>query len=200
MSITILSEHNKFLHVLNSQARDKTVYGNLLANTHKKIGRVLCEYYLSQSPLMTYEITTVQDKRSQTSTINMSNIAIVVLLRAGLYLAEGARETLEEEVHNYILSNHVDDLIEQKQYLQNKRILLVDSVINSGKSIEGYIEKLNQVGVSEIACLSIVMQKKFYERAVIKYPDICFITSRVSENYFVGKGQTDTGNRLFGVL
>lgn len=37
-------------------------------------------------------------------------------------------------------------------------------------------------------------------RAVIdeQYPKLDFIVSRTSANSYVGKGQTDTGNRLFG--
>lgn len=200
MNIISLSEENHFLHVLNSKTRDKSIYGNELADVHKKIGEILCQYYLSQMPMINYEITTVQNKQSQTPGIDMNNLAIIVLLRAGLYLAEGARATLGNAHHSYILSHNPRDLDDQLIIRDNTKVLLVDSVINSGKSISEYIEKLRHLGVEDISCLSIVMQEDFYNKAVKNYASIQFITSRVSKNSFVGQGQTDTGNRLFGTL
>lgn len=200
MNIINLSKENNFLHTLNSKTRDKSIYGNELANVHKKIGEILCQYYLSRMPMVDYEITTVQNKQSQTPGVDMNNIAIIVLLRAGLYLAEGARATLGNVQHSYILSHNSSDLGGQLIIKENTKVLLVDSVINSGKSISEYIEKIHHLGVQDISCLSIVMQEDFYNKAVENYANIQFITSRVSKNSFVGKGQTDTGNRLFGTL
>ena len=84
-------------------------------------------------------------------------------------------------------------------------IIVVDSVINSGKSIERAIKCIHQLVERVTPSLSVVtyglagvIQQEAAERLPLAYPRARFLALRVSENKYVGKGGTDTGNRLFG--
>ncbi|MFC3119573.1 uracil phosphoribosyltransferase [Jhaorihella thermophila] len=196
MPVTILSKQIPFLETLNGKTRDARNNGTRLAKIHREIGRILGQHHLSRKPFRTKPTTTVQDKRSDISVLDTSDLTIVALLRAGLYVAEGVRDLLDEAPHHYLLSRRPDDL--DLRFIDGKDVLLVDAVINTGKSIEAYIQAA--AAARSIACFSIVMQDEFRIKAEDRHRDIAFITSRVSENAFVGRGQTDTGNRLFGTI
>lgn len=196
MPVTILSKQIPFLETLNGKTRDARNNGTRLAKIHREIGRILGQHHLSRKPFRATEITTVQDKRSEISVLDTADLTIVALLRAGLYVAEGVRDLLDDAPHHYLLSRRPNDL--DHRFIDGKDVLLVDAVINTGKSIESYIQAA--AAARSIACFSIVVQDEFRIKAEDQHRDIAFITSRVSENGFVGRGQTDTGNRLFGTI
>jgi len=102
-------------------------------------------------------------------------------------------------------------------------ILVVDSVVNRGDSIRRFLADLftylesssppppSSKGTDgavetaarhrKICCVHVltgVMQKKAAEELPAEFPRVRFVTLRVSDNQYVGKGGTDTGNRLFG--
>ena len=86
-------------------------------------------------------------------------------------------------------------------------VILVDSVINSGSSIQAAVKSIRRMAgevnpelVLAIYVLTGVMQHLAAER-LPSDPQLLrvrFIALRVSENKYVGKGGTDTGARLFG--
>ena len=196
MPVTILSKQIPFLETLNGKTRDARRSGTSLARLHKEIGRLLGQHHLSQGPFQVRQIRTVQNKPSEISDLDTAELTVVALLRAGLYVAEGVRDLLDDAPHHYLLSRHPDDL--DLRFIEDKDVLLVDAVVNTGKSMEAYIQAV--AAAKSITCFSIVMQDGFRSKAESQYRSIEFVTSRVSGNAFVGHGQTDTGNRLFGTI
>lgn len=91
-------------------------------------------------------------------------------------------------------------------------VIIVDSVINEGRSVRSILHCLQ--GLVSDACsetddasnnnrvrfyvLTAVMQKGASLQLPQEFPSVCFLTLRLSENKYKGRGGTDTGNRLFG--
>lgn len=193
--IHIASENNAYLQTLNSKSRNKELRNNKLASLHTQIGEVLGQAMLNFRPTESGFIKTVQDIDCTIQEVSRKNITIVVLMRAGLYVGQGVRNILDSDDQVYLLSNTVDDV--DLDYIRNRDIVIVDSVINSGKTIIKYIDSFKDA--KSISCISIVMQSRFTDIAK-KYSDILFLTSRISDNYYIGAGAIDTGNRLFGTV
>lgn len=196
MSIQVVSEGYPYLKSLNSKARDSSISQNDLVTVHKKIGDLLGQTYLNKRGITEKTITTVQGKESKSPVINLGNITIIVLLRAGLYVAEGVRELLEDVEHSYLLSQSPDDI--DLNFIRDRDVIIVDSVINTGTTIMRYISNINEA--RSLSVMSIVLQNDFAKFAEKEYKFVDFIVSRISDNSFVGKGKTDTGNRLFGTI
>jgi uracil phosphoribosyltransferase len=193
--IHIVSENNAYLQTLNGKSRNKELRNNELASLHTQIGEVLGQAMLNFRPIVSGFIKTVQDIDCTIQEVSRKNITIVVLMRAGLYVGQGVRNILDSDDQVYLLSNTVDDV--DLDYIRNRDIVIVDSVINSGKTIIKYIDSFKDA--KSISCISIVMQSRFTDIAK-KYSDILFLTSRISDNYYIGAGAIDTGNRLFGTV
>lgn len=193
--IHIVSENNAYLQTLNGKSRNKELRNNKLASLHTQIGEVLGQAMLNFRPTESGFIKTVQNIDCTIQKVSRKNITIVVLMRAGLYVGQGVRNILDSDDQVYLLSNTVDDV--DLVYIRNRDIVIVDSVINSGKTIIKYIDYFKDA--KSISCISIVMQSRFTDIAK-KYSDILFLTSRVSDNYYIGAGAIDTGNRLFGTI
>jgi uracil phosphoribosyltransferase len=110
-------------------------------------------------------------------------------MRAGLYAAEGVRSVFTDS--QFFTVTEIDN-----NDLENKIIIVIDAVINTGKSIEKAIENLHKSKPRKIFVATLIMQKDALYLSE-KYSDIYFYALRVSENKYVGKGEADTGNRLF---
>jgi uracil phosphoribosyltransferase len=192
--LQVVSENNAYLQDLNTRSRSIKVHGNELARLHRKIGFTLGKQFLNTLPLKEVSVTNPQGKQGTDFSLDCSNVTIICILRAGLYIAEGVRKSFGLSDHVYMLSSSPQDI--KSNLLKGRDLVLVDSVINSGKTLMQYIDVCNEA--ASISVISLVMQNKFRKVIDEKYPDYNFIISRVSKNSYVGKGQTDTGNRLFG--
>ena len=69
--------------------------------------------------------------------------------------------------------------------------------MNTGASLEPVLAQLAERGIRTFV-LSLVSPIPTAERLAQAWPAVNFLFARVSENQYVGKGTTDTGNRLFG--
>ena len=145
------------------------ISGPKLAKAHMELGRLLAEQMPDFEP---------------------ADTTIVAMMRGGFFFAEGMYfamgcrfETYDPKHENFVRPN-------------TKNIILVDSVINTGKTIMNIIDK-DMI----VACCVI------NEQSVPKFSDQLY-TVRVSENSFVGsnvreqegKFGPDTTMRLFNQI
>lgn len=91
--------------------------------------------------------------------------------------------------------------IHEKVLAGKKTVILVDSVVNSGKSIEGFVRHLQAMEATiRIVVVAGVVQKEALTEVMKplgKTANLSLVALRLSENKFIGQGGTDTGNRLF---
>ncbi|OBV29415.1 hypothetical protein BKN38_02590 [Helicobacter sp. CLO-3] len=124
---------------------------------------------------------------------NDSNFAIIGILRAGLYIAEGIRQIFPNAAFYPI--KEVGDLdSESIKNIKTKRLIIADSVINTGKSIKDFLAKTQ---AQQIYIATNVIYKPTID-SIINNCDGLF-TIRISENSYKGIGSNDTGNRFFGI-
>ena len=179
----------KAIQLLATESRRRDIGSLELCKIHFEMGKYLAYQMLDDFELCETEIQHVQGIKIGVELVDKSNIVIFALMRAGLYAAEGVRSVFID--CQFLPATEIDN-----NDLENKIIIVVDAVINTGKSIEKAIEHLLKSKPRKIFVATLIMQKDALHLSE-KYSDIYFYALRVSENKYVGKGGTDTGNRLF---
>lgn len=195
-----LSKKNIF-KLLATESRRADLTPNQLAEIHKKLGELLSYEILDFVDMEEIEIQHVQGVKKSTSISNSEKFIILVLMRGGLYVAEGIKEILDGRYKFEFVNNDKEILSILSKYkndASNYNLIIVDSVINTGKSIDQVLLISNQLNFKRQFITTLVIQKN----AVAKYDltDITLLTVRVSPNFYIGKGKTDTGNRIFGTV
>ena len=83
-------------------------------------------------------------------------------------------------------------------------VIVVDSVVNEGKSVRNMIRHIQQLIANNsstvpprIYVFAAVIQKDASLMLPIEFPHVRFLALRVSDNKYKGHGIIDTGNRLF---
>jgi uracil phosphoribosyltransferase len=190
-----------YVRLLATESRRTDITPHALTRAHVALGRFLAGELVEHLALELVEIQHPQGRRQGYRIVDPSTIALVVFMRAGLYVAEGAREVLEEAPVVHVSPSREQGLsdtdIASIEGLRPKVCVIVDSVINTGASLEPVLKQLVARG-QRIFVLSLVTPTATASRLARSWPDVHFLLARVSDNQYVGRGGTDTGNRLFG--
>lgn len=187
--------------LLTTQTRDATVAGPSLKKAHRRIGWYLAVEFIGRAiGLESYEIPHVQGGHTEGHRLESEKrTTIVALMRGGEPMAEGINEVFPLAM--FVHANNPEDL-KLHHVEQQDSIILVDSVINSGKSIMEFIEHVRNLHATiRIVVVANVVQDKFISREteanLARYRNVSLVALRLSKNQFTGSGGTDTGNRLF---
>ena len=155
------------------------VNGNQLAVAHMKLGERLGVILKNRIP--------------------EQNAALLVLERGGRFFGDGVYSSFGGHLYPYNPSK------EELPLIDDEIVVIIDSVINTGKSIDIIIDKLRERNPKvEIVLVTNVIQRKAIER----FKDFLLCAVRVSDNSFVGKNQAtqkgnsgpDTADRLFNLI
>lgn len=135
-----------------------------------------------------------------------NGFSILILMRAGLNFALGISDKLEKM--NNLVDIHFlnDDLVSGDVFdsIQGKQVIVVDAVINSGKSIFNVLKQLPDSERQSCLIFTTVMPSS----AVDLIKGLNVLTVRVSPNKYKGAKVSrieggigpDTGDRLFGTF
>lgn len=138
--------------------------------------------------------------------MNTNSLTVIILLRAGLCFAQGIAdeiETLGKNVTFLFQSNDENCFTsENAEFITNAEILLVDAVINSGKSIDELLKQLSEA--DQIMLSTTVIQ----EETIDKFKEHDLFAVRASKNKYTGERTNiihngkgpDTGDRLFNTM
>lgn len=184
----------KAFQVLATQSRRSDLPALQLSNLHREMGKLLAYEMIEDLELEDIEIQHVQGKKHGVAIKDRNKVVIIAMMRAGLFAAEGIREVFSEA--NFFLMN--DDKLD-KLDLTNKTVIIVDSVINTGRTIQSVLAQLQTQTVGKTFVATLVMQQGAI-KLTESFSDANFYAFRVSENKYTGKGGTDTGNRLFNTI
>ena len=132
------------------------------------------------------------------------NLTVVILMRAGLCFGMGIVDQLEKmgivPPTIFITEDQIPE--QDMSYIQNRNVLVVDAVINSGNSALGLTKQLSTAASISFATAVIP------EDSLDLLKDYFLYCARTSKNKYVGakvkkitqgKGP-DTGDRLFNTL
>ena len=184
----------KAAQLLATQSRRADINATTLCNIHAEMGKFMAHEILEEFELTAIDIQHVQGVKSGVEIANKENIVILPLMRAGLYAAEGIRSVFSDS--HFIVN---DEITTNTYDFTNQTIIVVDAVINTGKSIEEVLQTLLTFNVNKIIIVTLILQREALQLTK-KYPVVSFYALRISENKYVGTKETDTGNRLFNTL
>ena len=206
----LLRRRFKILHATDKPAakllmapmRDASNAGHLLRESHRHAGWYLGTEYVSRVlGLEEYQIPHVQGRPTSGHRLDQENrTATVALMRGGEPMAFGLSEAFPLAM--FIHAKDATD-IKPHHLSEVSTVLLVDSVVNSGKSVVDFVHHIRGLKDVRIVIVAGVVQAQAISRngSLIKslkgYNDLSLVALRLSESKFTGSGGTDTGNRLF---
>ncbi|QSZ28995.1 hypothetical protein DSL72_003504 [Monilinia vaccinii-corymbosi] len=190
--------------LLMTPTRDATNKGPALRDYHRSIGRYLAIEFISEViGVESYEIPHVQGHQTiGHRLLHESQTLIVALMRGGEPMALGVNDAFP-----LAMFLHAKDPMDvmPKHLHGNINIILVDSVINSGRTIIDFVHHIRRLNalVPIIVVAGVVQAQSIAEgtgilaNTLIRNGNCSIVTLRISDNKFTGQGVTDTGDRLF---
>ncbi|KAK7928626.1 hypothetical protein PG985_005624 [Apiospora marii] len=189
--------------LLMTPMRDATVAGPALREAHRQVGRYLATEYLAEV-MGIEEYPTLHVQGHQASGFRLKNeqqTLIVALMRGGEPMTFGVNDVFPRAM--FLHGSRPDD-IKQHPLREKQTVVLVDSVVNSGKTVAEFVQHVHKlktdIGVAIVAGVvqsEVISEGNVVREAIICRGDVDLIALRLSENKFTGRGTTDTGNRLF---
>jgi uracil phosphoribosyltransferase len=178
---------------------------------HERVGFYLATEYLSEIiGLEEVEIQHVQDKPTDGYRFRHEMATLIIpMMRGGEPLAFGVSEAMPAA--GFAHAKEFSD-VNSKNFEGKRTIILVDSVINTGSSIVKFMKPLREQypNVRVIVVAGVVQADAVVIQAVTGHkvnnklaelmrddPEFFLVALRKSENSYKGKGETDTGHRLF---
>lgn len=191
--------------LLMTPMRDAGVAGPALREAHRRTGWYLANEFLTDEiGLEEFPIPHVQGHNvSGHRLLHESRTMIVALMRGGEPMAFGVNDAFPSAM--FVHADHHNDIT--SELLKDRHtIILVDSVVNSGKSILQFMKHIrsHHATIQTVVVAGVVQSQSVCGRSPIRLlahdANLTVVALRLSENKFTGKGTTDTGNRLFNTV
>lgn len=189
-------------NILMSPMRSAAVSGPMLRAANANVGRYLATEYVSKLiGLEEFTISHVQGHQTTGHRLrNEAKTSIIAFMRGGEPMAFGISDVFPQAM--FVHASSADDV--KKHHVQGQlNVILVDSVINSGKSVIELIKRVVRLepNISITVVAGVVQTEAIAEghlfAKVMRRHGAGLIALRISENKFTGTKTTDTGNRLF---
>lgn len=192
------------VRLLATQTRRTDLTPHELTRAHVASGASSPGSGFEQLPLESYDIPHPQGVRPGWRIADEPSVALLCFLRAGLYAAEGVREVLPRAPVLHVAPRRDAGLSAGEQRAVEGRrgaraFVLIDAVVNTGATLEPVLAQLRaRPDAALVAVVALVAPAATAERLALAHPEVHFLFARLSDNQYVGRGATDTGNRLFG--
>jgi uracil phosphoribosyltransferase len=192
-----LEDNSKAAKIISTQSRCADLSPVHLKEIHRTLGRLLSYKYVDRLDLEQVDINHVQGIKKGLDISSSEFTLLLVMMRSGLYVADGFREILGSNSRLEFIYGK-DELLKTLSIydLKTMNVVIIDSVINTGKSVRDIIDTFPNCKSLTVACQ--VMHSDFARSFYVKNANVHFMTCRISENFYIGNGKTDTGDRLFG--
>ena len=188
-------EKEKAFRIMNTQSRRADLSPKELSEIHKKIGEMLSYKIVESFDLESVDIQHVQGIRTGESLSKDEKVLILVMMRSGLYLADGLKNIFNPNYYMEFVYGDFEHILEK--YDGSYSLIVADSVINTGKTMKNILEASLKHNFKRKIGVALVMHNGALE-IFSDIEDLEIHVARISTNFYVGKGKTDTGNRLFG--
>lgn len=201
--------HHASAKVLATKSRRSDITGPSLQSVHIEIGIFLADRLLDtvcrEGNMFAHnrEWSHVQGTTFQGLSTNGAEVMILPLMRGGEPMSRGLHRRFPsaQVVH---WDDHRPLSNDELSLGATTDVIIVDSVINSGKSIRRVLQHLQTLTTwtnsPRVYVLTAVMQSVASTSLPLDFPKVRFLALRVSDNKYSGQGGTDTGNRLFGTV
>ena len=188
--------------LLMTPMRDANCAGPVLREAHQRVGRYLATEFLADLiGLEGYQIPHVQGHQiSGYRLLHERQTTIVALMRGGEPMALGFNDAFP--IAMLVHANKPTD-IKPHHLHEQVTMILVDSVVNSGKTIIEFVQHIRNLHASiRLVVVAGVVQAQAASGGTLnppsaRYGKLSLVALRISDNKFTGRRTTDTGNRLF---
>ena len=202
------AETNMMASILATQTRRSDLIGPSLQDIHRRVGRFLAYKLLDEVPgaqLVQDETFAHVQGTTFSGTTTTDKLLILPLMRGGEPMSRGVHECFPLAKMVHFWDNEPPEKrreVLSRALLKLSDVIIVDSVINEGNSVRRVLGELHDLGNDSLRVyvLTGVIQKEASMRLPSDFPRVRFLTLRVSDNKYTGRGGTDTGNRLFGTF
>ena len=198
----ICGTDTKAAKLLATPMRDAAVAGPNLREAHRCVGWYLgIEFLPDVVGLEQCPIGHVLGRQTRGyRLLHEKQTTIVALMRGGEPMAYGVSDAFPLAM--FVHARDADDI--KLHHLEGQlTVILVDSVVNTGKTIVESVRQIRKLhatirivivaGVVQAQCVS----GGSLNQALARHANLHLIALRLSETKFTGSGITDTGNRLF---
>ncbi len=185
--------HDPMMRLLVDATRRAECAGPALARAHREVGHALASVVASSLPIEEVEIVHVAGRSMGVQIRPGAEPIVVALMRAGLFVAEGLWERLPGASLVPLANGARLELP-----AAGRTVIIVDAVINTGRSLCAVLDRVQELGAAKALAVALVGYRPSVVELSEKRPEVDFITARLSERSYVGRGSTDTGGRLFG--
>ncbi|KAK6332932.1 hypothetical protein TWF718_010760 [Orbilia javanica] len=187
---------------LMTPMRDARVSGPALREAHRRVGWYLATEFLTDLiGVEEYSIPHVQGHQTSGYRLRDEGMTLIVaLMRGGEPMALGVNDAFPSAM--FLHAKNPED-VKSIHLLGRATIVLVDSVVNSGKTVVDFLRHIRGVhpSIRAVVVAGVVQARAISEGILSKETDYCndfsVVALRLSDNKFTGRGTTDTGNRLF---
>ena len=198
----ICGTDTKAAKLLATPMREAAVAGPNLREAHRSVGWYLGIEFLPD--VIGLELCPVQHVLGRQTRgyrlFHEKQTTVVALMRGGEPMAYGVSDAFPLAM--FVHARDADDI--KLHHLEGQlTVILVDSVVNTGKTIVESVQQVRKLhatirivivaGVVQAQCVS----GGSLNQALASHAKIHLIALRLSETKFTGSGTTDTGNRLF---
>ncbi|KAJ7602821.1 uracil phosphoribosyltransferase-domain-containing protein [Roridomyces roridus] len=208
-AIRLFSRHRVFhatdehaAKLLMTPMRDARICALALQEAHANAGWYLALTYLPRIlGVENVPIRHVQGHETSGHRVrHEKETVIVALMRGGEPMARGVWKALPLAM--FVHAKKPEELRDE-HLVGRKTIVLVDSVVNSGKSVDEFVYRIRELQPTiRIVVVAGVIQTQSISDGLLgdilaRDDKVGLVALRLSENKYTGKGTTDTGNRLF---
>ncbi len=192
----MLIDHSEqaVMRLLINSTRQAGMAGAALAEAHRDVGRLLAGSVARYLVLEDVAIKHVAGVSTGVQIKAGSEPIVVAMMRAGLFVAEGVWSSLPGSS----LVLHSSHMNLDELPADGRTVVIVDSVINTGRSIRDVIGAVAALKPGCLAVAALVAYRGTLNELLAEFPEVDFHIARISDRSYVGCGATDTGARLFG--
>ncbi len=201
LQITCASDRNA-AKLLATPMRDAAVAGPDLREAHRRVGYYLAIEFLADviglEPSPIRHVLGHQTRGCRL--LHERQTTIVALMRGGEPMAFGVNDAFPLAM--FVHASDADDI--KLHHLEGQlTIILVDSVVNTGKTIVEFVQHVRKLHTTiRIVVVAGVVQAQCVSggnlsETLARHAQLHLLALRLSDTKFTGSGTTDTGNRLF---
>ena len=200
-------DHPLIVHKL-SLMRDRCTGSKEFREAVSEISSLLCYEASRELPMKEVEIETPV-AHSKVSIISGRKVALVAILRSGMGMVEGALKLIPNAKVGHIGLYRDPKTMQPVEYycklptdVAHSEVLLFDTMVATGGTMNAAIQFLKNYGVQNIKLLSILAVPESISAIQEEHPDVdifcAAVDEKLNEKGYIVPGMGDAGDRLFG--
>lgn len=199
--------HPLVQHKLSLMRKTETSTGEF-RQLLREISQLLAYEITRELPMMTKRIDTPLEEMDAPALAG-KKLALVSILRAGNGLLDGILELIPSARVGFVGLYRNEETLEPVEYyfkvpteLSERLVIAVDPMLATGNSSAAAIQKLKDVGATNIRFMCLLAAPEGIARMKEAHPDVPIVTaaidSHLNENGYIVPGLGDAGDRMFG--